>query len=67
MNLPLLLIWALYGVAAYFDHIPKNISYNILDVISKNFYGLYIFFKIRDLAIIKNKKENQGLIISVSE
>ena len=63
----LLLIWALYGVAAYFDHIPKNISYNILDVISKNFYGLYIFFKIRDLAIIKNKKENQGLIISVSE
>lgn len=45
----LLVIWGLYGVSAYFPSIAKNISYNILDVISKNFYGLFIFYKIKTL------------------
>ena len=44
-------VWALYGVAAMFPVIPKNIMYNILDIIAKNFYGLYIFYE-----IIKLKK-----------
>ena len=36
------LIWALYGVAAFFNYKIKNIMYNILDVFSKNFFGLFI-------------------------
>ena len=42
-------IWFSYGVAAMFPPQLKNISYNILDIVSKNFYGLYIYYKIREL------------------
>ena len=62
----LIVMWSLYGFAAFLDHNSKNISYNILDVFSKNFYGLYIFFKIRELAKIKHNKEIQGEINNVS-
>ena len=37
-------IWALYGVASVFPLVPKNIMYNFLDIIAKNFYGLYMFY-----------------------
>lgn len=40
----LFVVWALYGVAALFNFEIKNISYNILDLFSKNFYGLFIFY-----------------------
>ena len=39
-----IILWALYGVAAMLEPLEKNISYNILDMFSKNFYGLYIFY-----------------------
>jgi hypothetical protein len=42
-------VWFLYGIAAMFPGIPKNISYNILDIIAKNFYGLFIYYKILQL------------------
>lgn len=42
-------IWFSYGVAAMFPPQLKNISYNMLDIVSKNFYGLYIYYKIREL------------------
>ena len=45
-------IWSLYGLAFLFNYKYRNISYNILDIFSKNFYGLYIFYK-----IMKKKKE----------
>lgn len=45
----LLTIWGLYGVAAIFSFTTKNIMYNILDIFSKNFYGIYIFYKIYQL------------------
>ena len=45
----LFVIWALYGVAAMFPGREKNISYNMLDIFSKNFYGLFIYYKIREL------------------
>ena len=45
----LLIVWGLYGVAAIMDPIKKNILYNILDVIAKNFYGLFIYFKIKNI------------------
>lgn len=44
-------VWSLYGVAAVLPMLPKNIMYNVLDIIAKNFYGLYIFYE-----IIKLKK-----------
>ena len=39
-------IWSLYGVSANFGPVPKNVSYNFLDIIAKNFYGLFIYYKI---------------------
>lgn len=35
-------IWALYGVAALMPYFWKNISYNILDLFSKNFFECYL-------------------------
>lgn len=52
----LLTIWGLYGVAATFGTVNKNISYNTLDIIAKNFYGLFIYFVIVKLG----KKETQN-------
>ena len=42
-------IWSSYGVVAMLPDVQKNIGYNILDVFSKNFYGLFIYYKIREL------------------
>lgn len=44
-------IWSLYGGAALLEPAPKNISYNILDTIAKNFYGLYLTFFIEQRKI----------------
>ena len=38
-------VWALYGVAALVSPLLKNIGYNFLDIIAKNFYGLFIFYQ----------------------
>ena len=45
----LFITWILYGFAAILPTIPKNISYNILDIIAKNFYGLFIVYKIIEI------------------
>ncbi len=37
------IVWGLYGIAALMSTNIKNICYNILDIISKNFYEIYIF------------------------
>ncbi len=57
-------IWSLYGVAAGLDVITKNVMYNILDIISKNFYGLYVLYEIlmvaqkrKNISSFKNKKK----------
>jgi len=44
-------LWALYGFSAMLPVKPKNISYNMLDVFAKNFYGVYIYYKIRELSL----------------
>jgi bacteriorhodopsin len=36
------IVWAFYGVAAMLSSTWKNVSYNILDVIAKNFYGVFL-------------------------
>lgn len=38
--------WSLYGVAAMLPSKEKNISYNILDIFAKNFYGLFLSYLI---------------------
>mgnify|MGYP000881553438 CR=1 FL=1 len=47
----LFIVWSLYGVAATMKPKIKNISYNLLDIVSKNFYGLYIYYLVKQIAI----------------
>lgn len=35
-------VWSLYGVAALLPYTSKNVSYNALDIVSKNFYGVFV-------------------------
>lgn len=42
----LFIVWSLYGFAALLGTKNKNISYNLLDIVAKNFYGLFIYFYI---------------------
>jgi hypothetical protein len=35
-------VWSGYGIAFLFDPVSKNIAYTILDIIAKNFFGLYL-------------------------
>lgn len=37
------IIWGLYGVAFLLETKPKNIAYNLLDMISKVFFGLFMW------------------------
>jgi hypothetical protein len=38
------IVWGLYGFAAIFPYKFKNTAYNILDIFSKNFFGLFLAF-----------------------
>jgi len=42
----MLIIWSLYGFAILFNYKVKNALYNILDLFSKNFYGLFLSYLI---------------------
>ena len=55
----LLTVWSLYGFVALLGIQNKNISYNLLDIVAKNFYGLFIYFYIRH---INGKNGLLGLI-----
>ena len=37
-----MLVWSLYGLAAILPPIPKNTAYNLLDVVSKNGFGIFV-------------------------
>jgi bacteriorhodopsin len=39
-------IWSFYGIAYLFPYITKNVMYNYLDIIAKNFYGFFIYYHI---------------------
>jgi bacteriorhodopsin len=49
--IPFSIVWSLYGIAYILDDIPKNIFYNILDVIAKNFFGIFLSIKVLSLSI----------------
>jgi hypothetical protein len=46
------IVWSIYGIAAMMPTPYKNISYNMLDIVAKNFYGLYIYYKILQYRIV---------------
>ena len=35
-------VWFLYGIVFLLPYVVKNMSYNFLDIFSKNFYGLFV-------------------------
>lgn len=41
-----LFFWSLYGVAALLPYSIKNVSYNILDLFSKNFFSVFLAYTI---------------------
>jgi len=47
----LVVVWGLYGVAFLANDELKNNSINFLDIIAKNFFGLYLFFKARAVSV----------------
>jgi bacteriorhodopsin len=46
----LVFVWGMYGVAFLLPSTQKNNSYNILDLFAKNFFGLFLYFKAKQLA-----------------
>jgi bacteriorhodopsin len=42
----LFVVWALYGAAFLAPTVQKNIGYNILDIIAKNFFGVFLVVKL---------------------
>ncbi len=42
-------IWSCYGISAFFPYYTKNVSYNILDLFAKNFFGIFL-----SLLVFKN-------------
>jgi hypothetical protein len=44
------IVWSLYGIVAVLPYKIKNMFYNILDLFSKNFFGLFLAY-----IIITNK------------
>jgi len=47
-------VWSLYGFAAMMPAISKNVSYNLLDIVAKNFYGMFIYYYITKIGIKKS-------------
>jgi hypothetical protein len=40
------IFWSLYGIVAFLPYKIKNVCYNILDLFSKNFFGLFLSYLI---------------------
>ena len=38
------IVWSFYGIAALLPYKIKNIGYNILDLFSKNFFGIFLSY-----------------------
>ena len=39
-------VWSMYGIAALMSYKIKNIMYNVLDILAKNLFGVYLGFVI---------------------
>lgn len=49
----LFVLWSIYGFAYLFNPIAKNVAFNGLDILAKNFFGIYLYIKLMQR---KNKK-----------
>lgn len=58
------IVWSLYGIAALLPTLQKNIIYNGLDIIAKNFYGLFIFYYI--VMVSRDSKKEKKKVESVT-
>lgn len=43
---PIAAIWGAYGVAFLQEPVVKNIAYNFLDIVAKNFFGLFLAYQL---------------------
>jgi bacteriorhodopsin len=43
------IIWGIYGIAAIMSPHTKNNMFNILDIFAKNFFGLYLYYRIKNI------------------
>lgn len=50
-------VWGIYGIAALTSPYTKNNMFNILDIFAKNFFGLYLFYRIRKVSQISLEKK----------
>lgn len=60
-------LWSLYGVAFMLPAVWKNIIINFLDIIAKNFFGVFLFYVIYQKSRMQNAvqdKDNQYKNIS---
>lgn len=44
------IVWSIYGIAALTSAYTKNNMFNILDIFAKNFFGLYLYYRIRQVS-----------------
>ena len=51
-------VWAIYGIAAILPYKIKNSLYNILDLFSKNFFGLFLGYVLYNVSYNTEKKTN---------
>lgn len=43
-------LWSMYGVAFLYPPVAKNLAYTALDIFAKNFFGLFLTYKIYEKA-----------------
>ena len=43
-------IWGMYGIGAYMNDTYKNNTFNILDIFAKNFFSLFIYYKLQSIS-----------------
>jgi bacteriorhodopsin len=44
-------VWGIYGIAAVMTPVIKNNMYNVLDIFAKNFFGLYLCYRINHISL----------------
>jgi hypothetical protein len=57
------IIWAIYGIVAFLPYEEKNISYNILDLFSKNLFSVFLVIIILNLKK-KNINSSESIILN---
>lgn len=46
-----LTVWSMYGIAAVLSPYNKNNMFNILDIFAKNFFGLYLYYRAKQVSL----------------